>query len=91
MGSASLFVIYPLADYQLLNFANLMVGDAHKIGTLSKIADMDGMSSRSVDILVVDNTATHVNKRAIDRTLATLNVQGHPRGGWIGFKHHTHT
>ena len=77
-----------LANNQFLNFGELVVGDADKVSTLGEIADVDGLGSLGVDILVVNHAAAHVDEHAVDHTGNTFDVHVDQRGGGVGLEVH---
>ena len=77
-----------LANNQLLNFAELVVGDADKVSTLGKIAQVDYVVAFSIDVLVVNHATAHVDKSAVDHTGNTVEFQVDLRGGGVGLEVH---
>lgn len=77
-----------LANDQFFNFGEIIVSDTDKVGTLSKIAHVDGFSVFGVDVGIVNDAAAHVNERAVDHTIDTFDGKFHLRGGGVGLEVH---
>ena len=83
-----LFEVYNLANNQFLDFGELFVGDTDKVSTLGEAAEVDNIAVLSIDVLVVNNTAAHVDDGAVDHTVDTFERQADLRGGRIGLEGH---
>ena len=64
------------------------VGDTDKVSTLGEAAEVDNIAVLSIDVLVVNNTAAHVDESAVDHTVDTFERQADLRGGRIGLEGH---
>jgi len=77
-----------LANDEFFNFAEFVVGDADEVGTLGEVAEVDDLSIFSIDVLVVDHAAAHVDEHAVDHTVDTVDGEVNNRGGGVGLEVH---
>ena len=77
-----------LADDQLLDLAELVVGDTDEVSTLGKTIEVDNLRSLSIDVLVVNHAAAHVDEHAVHHAADTLDVQVDLRSGGVGLEVH---
>ena len=81
--------MFGLANDQLFNFAELVVGDADKVSTLGQVRDVDAGAVLSVELSGGDNTAAHIDERHVDIAANTLQADLNIAACRVGLESHS--